>query len=413
MKLNLGENIRNLRKTADLTQEQLADKLGVSYQSVSRWENGMTYPDMEFIPSLTELFGVSADMLFGIPERKKETTAKEALTELAKASFENPVNIAKVNELIRDIRRNYLGCECFWNFWMSVNQNTYRIPEILPEVRLTAEAIIDGNYDIWEKNDAIKRFSSIEDEEHIINFLNRYASDEEMSKNALLYIRYMNIGNREKSDPLRQQFLFRHIDELIGNSSMWHERKELYDFKKSMLQNRLCITLLHNLCSVEPDEDHPISGDGEVDFWVEPRMWMGIYETGYLAFSGEKEKAFTVLEDTVTLLEKAMRITSPVELRCSSPWLDKTVWIAEEDWSHLGGSPLLETEQERCIWIHDEAGCCYVLYPSLYYSLLSATEDNQWFTRNCKYLDPIRKDQRYQNYVDRVKALVVTRPKAN
>ena len=40
MKLNIGENIRRLRRAADMTQEQLADKLGVSYQSVSRWENG-------------------------------------------------------------------------------------------------------------------------------------------------------------------------------------------------------------------------------------------------------------------------------------------------------------------------------------------------------------------------------------
>ena len=40
MKLNIGENLRRLRRAADMTQEQLADKLGVAYQSVSRWENG-------------------------------------------------------------------------------------------------------------------------------------------------------------------------------------------------------------------------------------------------------------------------------------------------------------------------------------------------------------------------------------
>ena len=42
MKLNIGENIRRLRRAADMTQEQLADKLGVAYQSVSRWENGVS-----------------------------------------------------------------------------------------------------------------------------------------------------------------------------------------------------------------------------------------------------------------------------------------------------------------------------------------------------------------------------------
>lgn len=59
MKLILGEKLRTLRKSADMTQEQLADILGMSYQAVSRWENGTTYPDLELIPALAKLFGVT------------------------------------------------------------------------------------------------------------------------------------------------------------------------------------------------------------------------------------------------------------------------------------------------------------------------------------------------------------------
>ena len=65
MKLNIGENIRRLRRAADMTQEQLADKLGVAYQSVSRWENQTTYPDIEFLPALAGIFGVTVDELIG------------------------------------------------------------------------------------------------------------------------------------------------------------------------------------------------------------------------------------------------------------------------------------------------------------------------------------------------------------
>ena len=68
MKLNIGENIRRLRRAADMTQEQLADKLGVAYQSVSRWENGTTYPDMELLPALSSIFGVTVDELLGCEE---------------------------------------------------------------------------------------------------------------------------------------------------------------------------------------------------------------------------------------------------------------------------------------------------------------------------------------------------------
>jgi transcriptional regulator with XRE-family HTH domain len=66
MKLNLGENIRRLRRQRDWTQDELADRLGTTSQSVSRWENGSTYPDMEFLPELADLFSVTVDALLGV-----------------------------------------------------------------------------------------------------------------------------------------------------------------------------------------------------------------------------------------------------------------------------------------------------------------------------------------------------------
>ena len=79
MKLNLGENIRTCRRKMDMTQEQLAQRLGVSFQSVSRWENGTTYPDMELLPVLAGVFGVTTDMLLGIPDEKVEEREKKSL----------------------------------------------------------------------------------------------------------------------------------------------------------------------------------------------------------------------------------------------------------------------------------------------------------------------------------------------
>ena len=63
MKLTIGENIRDHRRKQDLTQEELAERLGVSYQSVCRWENGTTYPDIELLPAITKLFGITVDEL--------------------------------------------------------------------------------------------------------------------------------------------------------------------------------------------------------------------------------------------------------------------------------------------------------------------------------------------------------------
>ena len=65
MQLNLGDNIRQLRRRNKKTQEALADALGVTPQAVSRWESGGSYPDMNLIPSIANFFGVSIDELFG------------------------------------------------------------------------------------------------------------------------------------------------------------------------------------------------------------------------------------------------------------------------------------------------------------------------------------------------------------
>lgn len=71
---SIGEKIKELRKEQDMTQAQLAEKLGVTYQAVSKWENGTASPDISIIPDITRAFSVSADVLFDLvnPDVKKE-----------------------------------------------------------------------------------------------------------------------------------------------------------------------------------------------------------------------------------------------------------------------------------------------------------------------------------------------------
>ncbi len=65
---NIGKRIKDLRKKNDLTQEKLADYLGVSYQAVSKWETGVSSPDLSLIAPLTRLLHVSADELLGLTD---------------------------------------------------------------------------------------------------------------------------------------------------------------------------------------------------------------------------------------------------------------------------------------------------------------------------------------------------------
>ncbi len=69
--MELGVKIKNLRCKAGLTQEQLAGKLGLSAQSVSKWENSVAMPDITLLPLLAEEFGVSIDELFDLTCEQK------------------------------------------------------------------------------------------------------------------------------------------------------------------------------------------------------------------------------------------------------------------------------------------------------------------------------------------------------
>ena len=77
----LGSSIMRLRKEAGMTQEQLANALGISYQAVSKWENGVSCPDISALPLIADLFSVSIDSLFG-----RETVALTEVQEEPKQS---------------------------------------------------------------------------------------------------------------------------------------------------------------------------------------------------------------------------------------------------------------------------------------------------------------------------------------
>lgn len=61
--MEFGENLRTLRKAKGISQEELAERLGVSRQAVSKWEQGMGYPEMETMLALSKTLEVSLDFL--------------------------------------------------------------------------------------------------------------------------------------------------------------------------------------------------------------------------------------------------------------------------------------------------------------------------------------------------------------
>lgn len=109
MKLKIGETIKKLRKEREITQEEFAEVLGVSCQSVSRWENGTCYPDMELIPTIAGFFAVSVDKLLGVDEEMEKKSVEEYLKRIKKAlnraALEESIQIAR--EGVAEFPNNY------------------------------------------------------------------------------------------------------------------------------------------------------------------------------------------------------------------------------------------------------------------------------------------------------------------
>jgi transcriptional regulator with XRE-family HTH domain len=97
MQLKLSENIKKYRKDMDLTQEGLADTLGVTVGAVSKWENGSNVPDVMTMMELADFFNISMDELLGfsLSSKKIEDMCKEIDVLARTHRFDEAIKIAK------------------------------------------------------------------------------------------------------------------------------------------------------------------------------------------------------------------------------------------------------------------------------------------------------------------------------
>ena len=118
--MELGKKIKQLRFKAGLTQEQLAEKLGIGAQSVSKWENAAAMPDITTLPLLAEIFGVSIDDLFDLTTEQRfnrienRMDAEEELPADVFREFESFLQ-AELNDTKNQKRATELIAYLYWH----------------------------------------------------------------------------------------------------------------------------------------------------------------------------------------------------------------------------------------------------------------------------------------------------------
>lgn len=109
MTLYIGENLKKQRKLRELTQEQLAQILGVSFQSVSKWERNEGYPDIEMLPMIANYFGITVDELMGMDAIRDDSDIEKILAKVQENASKGMIeeNITLLENAAKRFPNNY------------------------------------------------------------------------------------------------------------------------------------------------------------------------------------------------------------------------------------------------------------------------------------------------------------------
>ena len=126
--IKLGEKIKSLRKQKNISQEVFANYLGVSFQAVSKWENGNTMPDVSLIPAIASFFGVSTDELFDFNLYEIEKNVEAIVTEHTKYWDKD---LKKCEQILRDGLKKYPGNDTLLTCLMGVLLDMEKNDEVI------------------------------------------------------------------------------------------------------------------------------------------------------------------------------------------------------------------------------------------------------------------------------------------
>ena len=147
--IKLGEKIKSLRKQKNISQEVFANYLGVSFQAVSKWENGNTMPDVTIIPAIASFFGVSTDELFDFNLFETEKHVEAICAESWR--YRNS-DVAKSEEILRKGLQRFPGNDVILNNLLYTLDYQTRAGDVID----TCKSLIASTKDNSVKYDACR-----------------------------------------------------------------------------------------------------------------------------------------------------------------------------------------------------------------------------------------------------------------
>lgn len=316
---NIGKRIKDLRKEKDLTQEKLADMLGITYKAVSKWECGMTTPDISMIVPLARLLNVSTDELLGMTkiESDKQKAEFDRLYDTVHSSAQYEIACKAVKEYPNEIKYLRWKADCIY----MRAYDEYSTQEVfLNEIENACKTykLVFENADGELQNEVLAS---------IVTSLAVLKRNEESKKFALMYpkppaidrdilLGYALTGDEKLKHS--QNMILKHLDALI---SIMTNIRDKDDPNKQELKYLLCAENIINT----------FFPTGNFNRFYDEMMIISIYKAIIYQYE-DKEKALNSLKDAKKYAACFDRLfmDKPSKIKYDTPYLDKLEFDTQE-----------------------------------------------------------------------------------
>lgn len=230
--LQFSSNIARLRHEKNITQEQLADFIGITKASVSKWETGQSLPDVLLLPRLAVFFDVTIDELLGYEPQLSKEQIQRIYRELAESFAELPFE--EVMEKSRDYVKKYYSCYPFLfqvcSLWLNhfmLAEGQERQMEVLTEISGLCCHIMSGCRDIGICEDTAILKASVDLQlgraEEAIETMEEIVNPYRLStqSDGVLIQAYMLAGKKEEAESFTQMSMYLHLMNLAAGATQY------------------------------------------------------------------------------------------------------------------------------------------------------------------------------------------------
>lgn len=230
--IHFADNMINLRRSRNITQEQLADFLGITKASVSKWENKQSMPDIMLLPQIATFFDVTIDELIGYEPWLSKAQIQKIYQELALDFATKPFE--ETMDKCQSLVRKYYSCYPFllqvcilWINHFMLSGEVARQQAILQQIAELCEHIIENCNEVGVCNDAtaVKAVVNLQlgKAAQVVEALEEVLAPKRLSKQneGVLIQAYQMLGEQEKAKDYTQISMYLHLLSMIGSGGQY------------------------------------------------------------------------------------------------------------------------------------------------------------------------------------------------